>query len=248
MPRRKQQSGSKRAVTQKSMSVDERSQEREIVQEHPEDAPPGWLEVQERLANSLGLSLLLVDGRQPPAVAASNNNSICHAFQSSPEHVRLCDPYCGDAHRRAMSAGSKVEYKCHAGLECFTMPVQIGRKQKLAAIGGRAFVNVADYRSLVDRFRAGELNELLNRRPFENVIFSESQRLEQLSQRLEKAVRQFDEPRQVQSPTYNVKSLKSNVETSLKTGSVSDLDAGEVQSSTSDVEGPPAKAGGADKF
>ncbi len=169
----------------------------EIVQEHAEDAPPGWAEVQEKLAASLGLSVLLVDGRQPPALVASNNNSICHAFQSSAEHVSLCDPYCGDAHRRAMSAGSVVQYKCHAGLLCFTMPVQIGREQNLAAIGGRAFVTGADYRSLVDRFRKGELNDLLSSRPFENVIFAESQRLDLLSARLEKAARNFDVPAHV---------------------------------------------------
>lgn len=162
-----------------------------IVQEHPADAPPGWADVQEKLAESLGLSVLLVDGRQPPALVASNNNSICHAFQTSVEYVGLCDPYCGDAHRRAMSAGTVVQYKCHAGLQCFTMPVQIGREQNLAAIGGRAFVSGADYRSLVDRFRAGELNNLLSSRPFENVIFAESERLDQLSARLEKAARHF---------------------------------------------------------
>jgi diguanylate cyclase (GGDEF)-like protein len=175
----------------KSMSSDESAQE--IIQEHPEDAPAGWLEVQEKLASSLGLSLLLVDGRQPPAVAASNNNSICHAFQSSPEYVRLCDPYCGDAHRRAMSAGSVVHYKCHAGLECFTMPIEIAGEPNLAAIGGRAFVSSADYRSLADRFREGELNDLLDRAPFDNVIFSEPQRLAQLSAGLDKAARSFSE-------------------------------------------------------
>ncbi|MEP6742666.1 MAG: diguanylate cyclase [bacterium] len=189
MPRRKQESGAKRSVAKKSVTVDHSLPE--IVQEHPEDAPAGWLEVQDKLATSLGLSLLLVDGRQPPAVAASNNNSICHAFQTSPEHVRLCDPYCGDAHRRAMSAGTVVHYKCHAGLECFTMPVEISGEPNLAAIGGRAFTSGADYRSLADRFREGELNELLDRAPFENVIFSESQRLEQLSTQLEKATRNF---------------------------------------------------------
>src|SRR5687767_6515745 len=103
----------------------------EIPQEHPEDAPPGWVDLQESLADSLNLSVLLVDGHQPPALALSNNNSICQAFQSSPEYVSLCDPYCGDAHRRAISAGSLVQYKCHAGLQCFTMPVQIGRKKDL---------------------------------------------------------------------------------------------------------------------
>jgi diguanylate cyclase (GGDEF)-like protein len=194
----------------------------EILQEHPEDAPEGWVDVQEMLAESLNLSVLLVDGRQPPALVLSNNNSICEAFQSSPEYAGLCDPYCGDAHRRAISAGSMVHYKCHAGLQCFTMPVQIGRKKELAAIGGRAFASVADYRTLVDRFRAGELNDLLNRQPFENVIFAESQRLEQLSKRLDRAARKFDEPPE---------SRKSK-----------------VQGPTSDVESPTADAGSSDRL
>src|SRR4029079_2681696 len=117
--------------------------------------------VQEKLAAKAGLSVLLVDGRQPPALVVSNNNSVLQAFQSSMDYVGLCDPYCGDAHRRALAAGSLVEYKCHAGLQCFTMPVQIGREQNLAAIGGRAFVSAADYRQLIERFRNGELNDLL---------------------------------------------------------------------------------------
>lgn len=102
-----------------------------------------------------------------------------------------------------MSAGTVVQYKCHAGLQCFTMPVQIGNQQNLAAIGGRAFVSGADYRSLVDRFRAGELNELLIKEPFGNVIFAESQRLEQLSERLDKAARHFS-TEQVSSPKSQV--------------------------------------------
>jgi diguanylate cyclase (GGDEF)-like protein len=171
-----------------------------IVQEHPEDAPAGWVAVQQKLAATSGLSVLLVDGRQPPALVASNNNSICHAFQSSMEYVALCDPYCGDAHRRALSAGSAVNYKCHAGLQCFTMPVHIGGEQNLAAIGGRAFVSAEDYRHLVDRFRAGELNDLLPSEPFENVIFAEPQRLDQLSERLQKAVRNFNAAAAVPAP------------------------------------------------
>jgi diguanylate cyclase (GGDEF)-like protein len=239
----------------------------EIPQEHSQDAPEGWTAVQEKLAESLNLTVLLVDGHQPPALALSNNNSICHAFQSSPDYVSLCDPYCGDAHRLAISAGSKVQYKCHAGLECFTMPVQIGRKQELAAIGGRAFVSVADYRSLVDRFRAGELNDLLNRQPFENVIFAESERLDQLSQRLEKAARKFGESGRVQSPASRTESTvtSENVgehtaeEVSIPdvemppanagafyTGSVNDRDASEIQGPARVVEEPPANAGGSD--
>jgi diguanylate cyclase (GGDEF)-like protein len=169
-----------------------RLQSAAIPQEHPEDAPEGWVDVQQKLAATAGLSVLLVDGKQPPALVASNNNSICHAFQSSREYIGLCDPYCGDAHRRAMSAGSAVSYKCHAGLQCFTMPVHIGREQNLAAIGGRAFVSAQDYRNLVNRFRAGELNDLLAREPFENVIFADPQRLDQLSEKLQNAARNFN--------------------------------------------------------
>jgi diguanylate cyclase (GGDEF)-like protein len=206
-PRRKESSKGKRpiATTESRPATPENLSE--IVQEHPEEAPPGWAEAQDKIADSLGLSVLLVDGRQPPALVVSNNNSICHAFQSSPEYVGLCDPYCGDAHRRAMSAGAAVQYKCHAGLQCFTMPVEIGREQNLAVIGGRAFVSGADYRSLVDRFRAGELNDLLSSGPFTNVIFSEPQRLEQLAERLDKAARTVAAG--VQIPTSNFQSLVS---------------------------------------
>jgi diguanylate cyclase (GGDEF)-like protein len=197
MPPRKQESRPKRAVAKAPGSAPQQSAE--IVQEHPEDAPAGWLEVQDKLATSHGMSLLLVDGRQPPAIAISNNNSICRAFQTSPEHVHLCDPYCGDAHRRALSAGSVVHYKCHAGLECFSMPVQIAGEPNLAVIGGRAFVSGADYRSLAERFREGELNELLDRAPFENVIFSEPQRLTQLSARVERAAQGFSTSRALET-------------------------------------------------
>jgi diguanylate cyclase (GGDEF)-like protein len=176
----------------RSLETPETPETPEIVQEHPEDAPPGWAIVQEKLAGKSDLSLLTVDGRQPPALVVSNNNSICHAFQSSMEYVGLCDPYCGDAHRRALSAGAPVEYKCHAGLQCFTMPVQLGREQNLAVIGGRAFTSAADYRSLVDRFRNGELNDLLASEPFTNVIFSEEESLKQLAERLRKAVGQYN--------------------------------------------------------
>src|SRR5688572_18136781 len=169
----------------------------EIPQERPDAAPAGWVGVQEEIAAETGVAVLLVDGYQPPALVVSNNNSICHAFQSSRKHVRLCDPFCGAAHQRAMSAGSKVEYKCHAGLQCFTMPVQIGERKDLAVIGGRAFTSAADYRSLIERFRAGELNELLSRKPFENVIFAEPDRLEKAAKRIGKAAG----TREVQSPS-----------------------------------------------
>jgi diguanylate cyclase (GGDEF)-like protein len=161
---------------------------REILQEDPRGAPLGWSEVQQRLANDFGMSLLLVKGHQPPALVLSNNNSICQAIQSSPAHVGLCDPYCGEAHRRALEAGETTHYRCHAGLHCFAMPVQLGRKKReLAVIGGRAFLAAADYSDLIERFRTGDLQGLLNPETFSNVIFSVEKELEELAAGVAKA-------------------------------------------------------------
>jgi diguanylate cyclase (GGDEF)-like protein len=120
-------------------------------------------------------------------VVVSNNNSICRAFQTSPEHVQLCDPYCGAAHSQAIKRGEIVEYKCHAGLACFAKPVQIGAKPNLAVIGGRAFIKSSDYHQLMERFRTGDLQSLASDEVFANILFSDSQRLAELAERVERA-------------------------------------------------------------
>src|SRR5689334_15859686 len=156
-------------------------------QEHRANAPASWPETQDSLAEASALALLLVDGHQPPALVVSNNNSICHTFQSSPELAGLCDPYCGAAHSRAVEAGGQIEYKCHAGLSCFAKPVDIAGWRNLAVIGGRAFVKGSDYQQLVERFRAGDLQGVASEEVFANVLFSEPQRLEYLADRVERA-------------------------------------------------------------
>lgn len=156
-------------------------------QEHREDAPHSWPETQDSLAASSGLALLLVDGYQPPAIAVSNNNSICQTFQTSPEHVSLCDPYCGSAHARALEAGETIAYKCHAGLSCFAKPIEIEGKRNLAVIGGRAFVKSADYQQLIERFRTGDLQSLVSAEVFANILFAEPHRLEELAERIDRA-------------------------------------------------------------
>src|SRR5829696_7544850 len=158
-----------------------------IPQEHREDAPPSWAEVQDSLAESSGVALLLVDGHQPPAVVVSNNNSVCHTFQTSPEHSELCDPYCGVAHSRAMKANGIVEYKCHAGLSCFAKPVELGAKRNLAVIGGRVFVKSSDYQRLTERFRAGDLQNIASEEVFSNILFSEQQHVGEVAERVDRA-------------------------------------------------------------
>src|SRR6185295_17203233 len=100
-------------------------------------------------------------------------------------------PYCGMAHSRAMEAGGTVEYKCHAGLSCFAKPVEIAAKRKLAVIGGRAFVTSADYQRLMERFHKGDLKDLAADEVFANIIFSDSQRLEELAERVDRAAQRL---------------------------------------------------------
>src|SRR5256714_228246 len=129
--------------------------DRPALQAPPAKRPARWVEVLVELAASSGLSLLTVEGRQPPSLAVSNNNSICQAFQSSPAHAHLCQPDCGEAFFRAQSAGAPVEYRCHAGLHCVTMPVRLTTEKPLAVIGGRCFLRRADHRALAARLPAG---------------------------------------------------------------------------------------------
>jgi diguanylate cyclase (GGDEF)-like protein len=161
---------------------------RDKAQTQSNQKPDGWADAQESLAGSAGLSLLLVEGHQPPALLVSNNNSICRAFQSSPDYVRLCDPFCGVAFERATKAKGVVHYRCHAGLHCFTMPVELGPKRQLAVIGGRAFLTSADYRALAERFRTGDLQDLLSTEIFQNVIFAARQDLDDLALRIEETI------------------------------------------------------------
>jgi len=137
------------------------------------------------------MALLLVDGHQPPAVVVSNNNSVCHTFQTSPEYAELCEPYCGVAHSRAIKAGGVVEYKCHAGLSCFAKPVELSSKRKLAVIGGRAFVKSSDYQQLMERVRTGDLQSIASEELFANILFSESQRVGEMAERVDRAVRRL---------------------------------------------------------
>jgi diguanylate cyclase (GGDEF)-like protein len=168
-----------------------------ISQEASERAPSGWHEVQRSVAESSGISLLLVQGHQPPALAVSNNNSICNALQSSPRHMGLCDPFCGEAHARATTAGTITHYRCHAGLQCFAMPVELEANRGLVVIGGRAFGRSSDYRELAERFRSGDLRDLESEEIFQNVIFADASDLDHAALRLTQAASTFkNEPNQ----------------------------------------------------
>jgi len=174
------------------MTQESPDRQRAIFPEDPHQPTSPWSEVQENLAAKGGLSLLLVEGVQPPALAISNNNSICQAIQSSPEHATLCDLFCGEAHRRAHDAGGLIAYRCHAGLHCFATPVKIGKRDDLAVIGGRAFLEISEYRKAIERFRGGDLQDLFAQETFDNVIFGTNNRMDELARNLQRNLRDYN--------------------------------------------------------
>ncbi len=64
------------------------------------------------------------------------------------------------------------------------MPVGLDTPRPLAVIGGRAFLSSADYRELAERFRNGDLRDLLSTELFRNVIFSSRHNLNELAAQL----------------------------------------------------------------
>lgn len=153
--------------------------EGKLTGEHP------WQKMQDALAERAGLSVLVIEGHQPPALAVSNNNSICRVVQSSATHAERCEPFCGEAFQKAMEAGKAVNYRCHAGLYCVAAPLE-NKEKPLVAIVGRAFLKTSDYRDLTERIFLGDWQNLPEIELFENVNLSGSlDDLEKLAARLQ---------------------------------------------------------------
>jgi diguanylate cyclase (GGDEF)-like protein len=218
-----------------------------IPQELPERTPAGWAEIQTSIAESAGISLLLVEGYQPPALSIANNNSICEALQSSPEHVGLCDPFCGAAHERATSARTITHYRCHAGLHCFAMPVEIDNPRQLAVIGGRAFVSSADYRELAERFRSGDLKELSSENLFRSVIFADEADIDHAALRVLRAAKEFAEARTAAVPAISDKAPEAEQPVAV-TESPSEVQAEDRRTEASQRHGLDRRAPFADSI
>jgi len=195
----------------------------QIEQETSERAPKGWRERQESIADSSGIALLLVEGHQPPALAVTNNNSICGTLQSSPQYLPLCDPFCGAAHSRATAEGEVVHYRCHAGLQCFALPVEISGR-KLALIGGRAFSTGADYHEFVERVREGDLRDLETNELFRNVIFADEADLDHAALKVSRAVEEFREVEGVDETPHLKAETKETVTAVTPTEPVTEKD------------------------
>jgi diguanylate cyclase (GGDEF)-like protein len=116
----------------------------------PDNSLVEWLRVQRSLAerHNIALTTLSRDGAVIGRV--ENDNSICRSLRVSAEHSSKCAAECGRAFSNATAAGHAIEFRCHAGLQCFAIPVDLKDKQ-LVVLGGRAFTSTSEYSSFLNR-------------------------------------------------------------------------------------------------
>jgi diguanylate cyclase (GGDEF)-like protein len=143
-----------------------------------------WQSTQDRLAESNGLAVIVVD-ESSLDLTKSNNNSVCQVLYNSDEFAPECAKFCGRAFEWATEAEKPVEYKCYAGLNCLAVPVKEETKT-LVAIVGRTFLKAEDYRKATERAIAGDWQKFPPTKFFENVLLSSSMR------NLEKAAGQIE--------------------------------------------------------
>jgi diguanylate cyclase (GGDEF)-like protein len=119
-----------------------------------------------------GMAVVIVD-RNTHVVAMSNDNSICRVLNPADTFVGACAEDCGRAFERTKEAGAPIDFECHAGLQCRSVPLGTGSKQ-LVAITGRTFVKASNYRQATARAINGDWRSFPPTKIFENVILSGS--------------------------------------------------------------------------
>ena len=143
-----------------------------------------WENIQDAIAGKANAAIALVD-ENSFALAISNNNSLCDFLYSSDEFAPRCAKFCGKAFETAHKSDKPTHVKCHADLNFVTVPIRIG-KRKAAAIVGRSFLKIEEYRKATARAISGDWQEFPPPEFFSNVLIASSvEDLEKTAQRLE---------------------------------------------------------------
>src|SRR5690242_2197135 len=138
-----------------------------------------WLRLQRSLAEKNGIALTTLSRDGAAIGRIENDNSICRAMRVSAEHAPLCAADCGKAYSNAVAAGSQYNFTCHAGLNCFAIPVAIDQKQ-LVILGGRSFASTAEYVEFLGKYE--DLPALETGECLMNIKFIDSRELDQAAE------------------------------------------------------------------
>jgi len=110
-----------------------------------------WLRLQRSIAERSGIALMTLSRDGAVIGRIENDNSICRSMRVSSAYAQRCAADCGAAYTNAVSAGKQLNFRCHAGLHCFAIPVAIDRKQ-LVILGGRSFDSTHHYTRFLDKY------------------------------------------------------------------------------------------------
>ncbi|HXG63803.1 MAG TPA: diguanylate cyclase [Blastocatellia bacterium] len=118
---------------------------------HPDNSLAVWLRLQRTLADKTGVSLVTIGRNNAVIGRIENDNPICQAMRASAPYSSLCSMDCSSAYSNAARTEQMVEYRCHAGLHCFAVPVD-ANGQQLVVLGGRAFTSASEYSQFLHRY------------------------------------------------------------------------------------------------
>ncbi|MFY9558196.1 MAG: diguanylate cyclase [Blastocatellia bacterium] len=141
----------------------------------PDNSLAVWLRLQKSLAERNGIALTTLSRDGAVIGRIENDNSICRAMRVSSDKAALCAADCGAAYSRAVDAGKRVDFTCHAGLHCFTIPVSINQKE-LVILGGRSFTSTSEYTGFLREY--GSLPGVESGECLKNVKFLEDRELD----------------------------------------------------------------------
>jgi diguanylate cyclase (GGDEF)-like protein len=172
--------------------------------EAPEDSAPSrnalavWLRLQRSLAEKNDISLSTLNRDCAVVGRIENDNSICQAMRASPDHSRLCATDCSNCYEGAVTAGQTIEFRCHAGLRCFAIPVAVN-DSRLVILGGRAFTSAAEYAEFLDKY--GELDEIRSGEGLRNIRFVDRREFSEAAELVASTAQyQFHNHRAVERP------------------------------------------------
>jgi diguanylate cyclase (GGDEF)-like protein len=94
---------------------------------------------------------------------------------ASPDHNQLCTLDCGRAYSHAASGRAAIDFRCHAGLQCFAAPFTIDDTRTLVVLGGRVFRSPSDYSQFLRRY--GDLDGVINGKALAKVKFASQREL-----------------------------------------------------------------------
>ena len=143
-----------------------------------------WLRLQRSLAqkNNIALTTISRDGAVIGRV--ETDNSICRAMRVSAQHASKCSDECGKAFSNAVVAGHPIDFRCHAGLQCFAIPIRLEDHQ-VVILGGRAFASTSEYSSFLDRYSG--LESVATGECLKSVRFADPRGLREAAELIESA-------------------------------------------------------------